>query len=131
MNKNQIITDDWSNPASERLYSERWPGEPDSAERYENGEQCGGCSFFAPFNSDWGLCCHSASRHHLETVFEHFFCPAYRGEGWGPHSFSTDPNFFCRCEGQGSEYWDRITALFEGMSQRSDQGNASEPPAEG
>jgi hypothetical protein len=88
MTPNHIITDDWSNDDSKRLYELHWPEEPTIKHQYEEGQQCGGCSFFAPFNSDWGLCCHAASRHHLETVFEHFTCPAFVNEGWGPHSFS-------------------------------------------
>ncbi len=88
MNENSIITDRWSNNDSRRLYELQWSDEPKVREQYEEGQQCGGCSFFAPFNCDWGLCCHAASRHHLETVFEHFTCPAYVNEGWEAHSFS-------------------------------------------
>lgn len=113
MNRNSIVTDRFSNPESEQLYHANWPDEPNIREQYENGGQCGGCSFFAPFNADFGLCAHPKSRHHLETVFEHFTCPAYIQEGWGPHSFSEDKDFHCRCEGEGSEYWDRIAAIFE------------------
>jgi hypothetical protein len=90
MNRNVIETETWSNHESERRYVDHWPEEPDLYTRYEDGEQCGGCSFFAPFNSDYGLCCHPESRHHLETVFEHFTCPVYVGEGWGAHSFSKE-----------------------------------------
>lgn len=110
-NQNSIVTKTWSNPASAELYVLKWPNEPNVREQCEQGNQCGGCSFFAPFNEDWGLCTHAASRHHLETVFEHFTCPAFVNEGWGPHSFSTDSEFHCRCGGHGSEYWDRITAI--------------------
>jgi hypothetical protein len=88
MNQNQIITDRWSNDGSQLLYETQWPDEPNVRQQYENGEQCGGCSFFAPFNYDWGLCCHAAARHHLETVFEHFTCPKFVNEGWEAHSFS-------------------------------------------
>jgi hypothetical protein len=88
MNKNQIITDRWSNDDSQRIYQSRWPNEPNVRAQYEEGQQCGGCSFFAPFNYDWGICCHSKSRHHLETVIEHFTCHAYVNEGWEAHSFS-------------------------------------------
>jgi hypothetical protein len=103
MNTNRVVTDSWSNPESERLYISHWPDEPATYQRYEKGDQCGGCSFYAQFNSDWGLCCHPKSRHHLETVFEHFTCPAFVGEGWGPHSFSENTDFHCRCGGESSD----------------------------
>jgi hypothetical protein len=90
MNENRIITDRWSNEDSKQLYELHWPDEPKLLRLYEQGQQCGGCSFFAPFNLDWGLCCHAASRHHLETVFEHFTCPFFVNEGWEAHSFCQD-----------------------------------------
>ena len=102
-NQNSIVTRRWSNPASESLYRNQWPDEPVCQEQYYYGRQCGGCSFFAAFNEDWGLCCSSSSRHHLETVFEHFTCPSYAHEGWGPHSFTDDPSFHCRCIDLGPE----------------------------
>lgn len=88
-NTNQIVTDRFSNPASGALYTDKWPGEPETASRYENGQQCGGCSFYAAFDADWGLCCHPDSRHRLETVFEHFTCPTYVEDGWDGHHFMT------------------------------------------
>ena len=89
-NSNHIATDHFSNPASEAMYFSQWQDEPEIAENfYFNGKQCGGCSFFAKFNSDWGLCCHPNSRHHLETVFEHFTCPSFVDEGWDAHRFVT------------------------------------------
>ncbi len=91
MNKNQIVADRWSNAASEELYRSHWPDEPTIYRQYELGRQCGGCSFFAPFNADYGLCCLSESRHYLETVFEHFTCSSFVNEGWGAHSFSEKP----------------------------------------
>jgi hypothetical protein len=103
MNTNSIVTNTWSNPESEKLYASGWPEEPALVRQHENGDQCGGCSFFAEFNFDWGLCCHPKSRHHLETVFEHFTCPAFIREGWGPHSFSEDTEFHCRCGGTGPD----------------------------
>jgi hypothetical protein len=102
-NQNRIVVDGWSNPASESLYRDRWPSEPACRSQYEEGRQCGGCSFYAAFNSDWGLCCRGQSRHHLETVFEHFTCPGYVHEGWGPHSFTDDASFHCRCGGEGPD----------------------------
>ena len=86
-NQNAIITDTWSDPDSEALYRNEWPDEPAIRAQKLEGDQCGGCSYFAPFNLDFGLCCHPASRHFRETVFEHFTCPAFLAEGWGAHSF--------------------------------------------
>jgi len=97
---NRIATNGWSNPHSEQLCREQWPYEPGCRERHARGEQCGGCSFFAPLNTDWGLCAHPSSRHHLESVFEHFTCPVQVPEGWGPHNFSADPDDHCRCGGE-------------------------------
>ncbi len=87
-NKNRIITNNFSNPDTKRMYDRQWPDEPLLQKSYQKGDQCGGCAYFAPLNEDWGICCHPKSRHHLETVFEHFTCPTYASEGWGPHSFS-------------------------------------------
>ena len=81
MNANRIILGTWSNPESERLFRSKWPLEPDVFELYDSGRQCGGCAFYAVFNSDYGLCCHPQSRHHLETVFEHFTCAVVEGGG--------------------------------------------------
>jgi hypothetical protein len=97
LNYNRISTNGFSNREAEKLYRQQWPAEPKVRRQYENGKQCGGCSYFAPLNEDWGVCCHARSRHHLETVFEHFTCPAYVDEGWGPHSFSE--TFHCKCQG--------------------------------
>jgi hypothetical protein len=89
MNGNRVCTDRFSNPDTELLYKSMPP---------DNGPQCGGCTFFAPLNPDYGLCCNSESRHHLETVFEHFTCPSLVYEGWGHHSFAADPRYHCQCE---------------------------------
>ncbi len=92
MNRNIIVQGGWSDDDSRLRYESRWADEPDVLRRYEDGEQCGGCSFYARFDSDWGLCCHPRSRHHLETVFEHFTCPVQINEGWGAHSFTETPD---------------------------------------
>ena len=86
-NRNTIVTTTWSNTDSETMYRLAWPDEPSVHALYREGQQCGGCSFYAPFNADYGLCCNVGSRHALETVFEHFTCPALLTEGWGAHSF--------------------------------------------
>ncbi len=86
-NQNQIVTGGFSSQNSQKLYKTRWPQEPGVAGLYDRGSQCGGCSFYAPFDADYGLCCFSKSRHHLETVFEHFTCEAFQKESWGAHSF--------------------------------------------
>jgi hypothetical protein len=98
MNKNIIISDQWSNIEAKHLYESGWIDEPALNRQYENGEQCGGCSFYAPFNADYGLCCNNESRHWLETLFEHFTCPSFINEGWGPHSFTKDKESHCHCE---------------------------------
>lgn len=85
---NRISTNGFSNPSSKRLFDQEWPDEPAVRKQCLEGWQCGGCSFFAPLNHDWGICCYQKSRHYLETVFEHFTCPRFIGEGWGAHSFS-------------------------------------------
>ena len=103
-NLNKIVTDDWSDPASRALYEAQWPHEPKCLLAYQEGRQCGGCNFFAPFNVDWGLCANPASRHRLETVFEHFTCPSHVEEGWGPHSFTADTDYHCLCKGE-ADYW--------------------------
>jgi hypothetical protein len=100
MNENRIVADHFSNPVSERLYRSGWPHEPQCREQHEEGRQCGGCSFYAALNADYGLCCNAQARHFTETVFEHFTCPAYVHEGWGPHSFTEDGEFHCRCGGE-------------------------------
>ena len=38
MNRNVIVTDDWSDDQSRTLYRSRWPGEPDVLRKYEDGE---------------------------------------------------------------------------------------------
>ena len=116
MNKNKIVTTDWSNVGSRLMYQKQWPDDPACQEKYEAGEQCDGCSFFAPFNADWGLCCHQKSRHYLETVFEHFTCPNYINEGWGPHSFTERQELHCRCGG-GAVESERVIELESGNLQ--------------
>jgi len=88
MNRNQIITNEFSNNDSEKLYYSGWKGKPLIRKKYEEGEQCGACRFFAPFNADYGLCCFKESEHFLETVFEHFTCKDIIMGSWSSHSFS-------------------------------------------
>jgi len=87
MGENTIRTDDFSNEESQQLFEHQWQDEPECLEQYEGGKQCGSCSFFAPLNSDFGLCLNSESRHRLETLLEHFTCPSHVEEGWVSHSF--------------------------------------------
>ena len=126
MNYNRISTNGFSNRESSLLYRQEWPNEPKLRQQYLRGDQCGGCSYFAPLNEDWGICCCRKSRHHLETVFEHFIRPAYVGEGWGPHSFSNSMR--CECHGVDASETKRQTAkrrrgsTFWSRSSRSPNG---------
>ena len=89
-NKNRIYTYEFSHLNTKHEYNTK-------IERHKSiACQCGGCSFFAPFNKDWGLCCFVKSRHFLETIFEHFGCTHHVDEGWGPHSFQEDREPFRR-----------------------------------
>ncbi len=98
MNENRIVTHNWSNKESEILMRNCWPDEPELCKQQSQGYgQCGGCSFFAKLNRDWGLCCHAKSRHHLETISEHFTCASYVGESWDAHSFSENEDDHCFC----------------------------------
>ena len=105
-NRNIIYTDGWSNVATRKMYDlicksnkQSDPRLQQLRDQHYHGLQCGGCSFYAQFNSDWGLCCHHKSRHHLETVFEHYTCVSFVNEGWGPHSFHDNPEHHCWCRG--------------------------------
>ena len=46
-------------------------------------------------------------------MFEHFTCPAYVNEGWGPHSFTEMQEMHCRCGG-GSVESERVIELESG-----------------
>ncbi len=85
---NVIKENGFSNPESEALYKNDWLGDVILKYLYEEGRQCGGCTFFAPLNSDWGICCHKKSKHFKETIFEHFTCKLQIEEGWSAHSFT-------------------------------------------
>ena len=82
MNANRIFTEGFSNLETRELYRKK--------AHIDDRIQCGGCTFYAIFNSDWGLCCNSKSHFYLETVFEHFGCAKNIFEGWDCHSFQED-----------------------------------------
>lgn len=121
MNKNLLITDNWSNPESEDRYLSNWKGEPEIQTRREAGEECRKCSFWAKFDEEWGLCCHPKSRHSLETVFERFTCPSYVDEGFGPHSFTANPARHCVCGGRGEKYLNRLSNMMDTIDSGKDE----------
>ena len=97
-NTNVIFTNGWSCLNSLKLFDKKWHQEPEIWGKYYMGKQCGGCSFFAKFDCDFGLCCHHKSRHFTETVFEHFTCMNHINEGWEAHSFTEDTICHCLCD---------------------------------
>jgi hypothetical protein len=103
-NENRVRTDAFSNRASYEMYVQHWPDDPKTRNLADNGFQCLTCSFYAPFNMDWGLCCHRKSRHFTETVWEHFTCPVHVSEGSGAHSFTEDRESHCRCQDMPTFY---------------------------
>ena len=64
-NTDHIVINGFSNQASEKLYRSKWKAMPELAAQHREGKQCGSCSFFAPLNSDWSICCYNRSHHHL------------------------------------------------------------------
>lgn len=98
---NKITDDDWSNQRTKKMYLNRFPDEPDLKRKaFDDCHQCGGCSFFAPFNLDFGLCAHPDSRHYCETVFEHFTCGDHIAECWLHSSFAMNPEIGSCCDDQ-------------------------------
>ncbi|MDA0839532.1 MAG: hypothetical protein O3B01_20540 [Planctomycetota bacterium] len=69
MNTNIIKTDGFSSPESAALFDSGFAADPEARQVHEAGGQCGGCSFFAPFNDDYGLCCHYGSDDGLKHEF--------------------------------------------------------------
>ncbi len=133
-NQNLICVDRWSNPETKAIYDSHWRNQPELQVKFENGDQCGGCSFFAAFNADWGLCCNVDSHHHVETVFEHFTCRSYVREGWGPHSFTKDTAFHCRCGGDHQNtgtkrfrFFDNTKPPFLGPTTTTDKRDTKTP----
>lgn len=76
-NRNQIFTDQFSNRAAQKMYHNKWPGEPKVKDLYSKGQQCCSCKFYREFDDDWGLCANRQSRHFRETIFEHFTCDKF------------------------------------------------------
>lgn len=113
MNTNVIATERFSSDESASLYESGFAADPEARLIHEEGRQCGGCSFFAPLNGDWGLCSHVESRHRLETVFEHFTCKWHVPEGWGVHSFSKGTDRHCKCQGESREHFERLIKILE------------------
>lgn len=82
MNQNKVSLSQFSNPETAAIYKAKGP---------VWDAQCGGCSYYAKLNADYGLCCHQKSHHHLETVLEHFSCKSIVRESWSYHSFQEQP----------------------------------------
>jgi len=127
MNTNLLVTDNWSNMESEDRYLGNWPDEPDVLAMREQGEECRSCSFWAKLNDEWGLCCNAQSRHHLETVFEHFTCPSHIDEGLGPHSFTSDKKGHCVCGGRGTKYMKRFSNIVGSIQAKEDALTIEKP----
>lgn len=84
MDRNNIMTEDFSNPQTRVEYLKK-------IERHQSiAFQCGECSFYAALNADYGFCYYEKSRFWRETVFEHFGCDQQVQEGWGAHSFQEE-----------------------------------------
>ena len=75
-NKNQVVTNGWSNPYAKDLFHKKWPGEPFLQQQAEVGRLCVNCRYYAPLHRDFGLCSNSESRHFTETIHRKFTCPA-------------------------------------------------------
>ncbi len=75
---NTIKTDTWSNPAAEDWFDNKWEGEPEILNLFEEGSRCIRCVHFQAFNENWGLCFQKASRHYLETIFNSFTCAHFK-----------------------------------------------------
>jgi hypothetical protein len=118
MNSNQIEQRKFSNPDTFKLHEQQG----------HFSDQCGGCSFFAPLNTDYGLCLNQESIHSLETVFEHFGCPNHVQEGWGPHSFTKDAAFHCRCGEEPVERHSDFSYPYDELYEKIENYSTQEPP---
>jgi hypothetical protein len=97
MNQNIVKRFGFSSESTAALYESNFATNPLARKLCMDGHECGSCSFYAKFNSDYGLCCHPDSPHLTETVFEHFACKSHVDEGWGAHSFTTNKAGHCKC----------------------------------
>ena len=77
-NRNQILTDQFSSRAAQKMYHNKWAGEPKVRDLYSKGQQCCSCKSYRDFDEDWGLCANRQSRHFKETIFEHFTCEKFK-----------------------------------------------------
>lgn len=74
-NRNEIVTDGFSNPISEAAYFSDYRQEP---RLRILPAQCFQCRFYVELNADYGLCGNKLSRHWLETMFEHAKCMSFK-----------------------------------------------------